>query len=186
MSFSLRTEISLLPFRAAEAERRAEIQCCCRKDGTPSTIVAAVQYRIPDHRSYALAQCLINEIRPQKVLILDSMQRQNFRGRLSVDNNVVYKLETLEQRQSSRFPMVRNLEYFPSGSVIDGLGAAILARCQIEKMKDTLCVSWPDVDKSAVSLLKLLLKNVLRNTTFGATTELFHARDARTDAELYT
>ncbi|XP_068637263.1 uncharacterized protein [Aristolochia californica] len=155
-------------------------------DGTHSILVAAVQYRVPPDRSHALARCLINEIRPEKVLILDSIQRPNFRGRLSVDDNVVYKLETSEQRMCSGCPLVKNLEYFPSGSVIDGPGAAILARCQIEKIKGTLCVSWPDIDSSAISLLKVLLKDVLPNTKFGATAELFHVRDARTDSVLYT
>ncbi|KAG9448068.1 hypothetical protein H6P81_014196 [Aristolochia fimbriata] len=154
-------------------------------DGTPSTLVAVVQYRVPADRSHVLARCLISEIRPQKVLILDSIQRQNFRGRLSVDDTVVYKLETSEQRMSTGCPMVRNLEYFPSGSVIDGLGAALLARCQIEKMKGTLCVSWPDINSSAISLLKLLLKDVLPSTKFDASAESFHVRDARTDSELY-
>lgn len=55
------------------------------------------------------------------------------------------------------------LEYYPSGSVVDGLGAAILGRCQILNVRASLFLSWPQFDDSAVSLLKGGLRNgVLR------------------------
>ncbi|KAI9077603.1 hypothetical protein K1719_040440 [Acacia pycnantha] len=50
------------------------------------------------------------------------------------------------------------LEYYPSGSVVDGLSAALLERCQILKIKGVLCVSWPEFDASVVSLMKGLVQ----------------------------
>ncbi|KAI3877718.1 hypothetical protein MKW98_020199 [Papaver atlanticum] len=39
--------------------------------------------------------------------------------------------------------MVKGLDYFPSGSVIDGISAALLARYQIKKIRVTLSITWP-------------------------------------------
>lgn len=78
------------------------------------------------------------------------------------------------------------MDYFPSGSVIDGLAAAILARCQVKKIKGTLCVSWPDSGNSVVSLLKSLVKEVLPDLDLKGSVGSDWVRDGRVDSELYT
>ncbi|KAJ0734893.1 hypothetical protein HanPI659440_Chr11g0425611 [Helianthus annuus] len=50
------------------------------------------------------------------------------------------KLETSKERKGA--PLLKSLSYFPSGSVVEGLGAALLGCCQMMNIKATLCVSW--------------------------------------------
>lgn len=151
---------------------------------SPSVVLVSVQLPVSPDRSHAVAKSLIEALQPQKVLIFDSIHRSNFRGKLSPDDTVSFKLETSKQRAEA--PVIASLDYFPSGSVIDGLAAAILARCQIAKIKGTLCVSWPDSGNSVFSFLKSLMKDVLPDCDFSIDVGLDRIRDARVDSELYT
>lgn len=93
-------------------------------------------------------------------MILDSIRFRNFRGRLSPDEAVALKLETLAERRSGVGErMVKGLGYYPCGSVVDGLGAAFLGRCQVLNVRGVLCVSWPEFDVSVVNLVKGLVQN---------------------------
>eukprot|EP00268_Persea_americana_P047152 TRINITY_DN4891_c0_g1_i1.p1 TRINITY_DN4891_c0_g1~~TRINITY_DN4891_c0_g1_i1.p1 ORF type:complete len:269 (-),score=53.13 TRINITY_DN4891_c0_g1_i1:120-869(-) len=151
---------------------------------SPSTLLAAVQYPVSGERSHAVAKTLLDELRPERVVVFDSIQRLNFRGRLSTDEAVAFKIET--SRQRSEGSVLKGVDYFPSGSVIDGLAAAILARCQVKKIKGTLCVSWPDSGNSVVSLLKSLVKEVLPDLDLKGSVGSDWVRDGRVDSELYT
>ncbi|GJR01839.1 hypothetical protein Tco_1490248 [Tanacetum coccineum] len=124
--------------------------------GNESIILANFQYSVNPERTHAIAKTLIGQqIIPDKVLIFDSVQSRNFRGRISTDDTFAMKLETAIQRKEA--PLLKNLNYFPSGSVLEGLGAALLGRCQVKNIKGTLCVSWPEVGGSVTSMLKALL-----------------------------
>ncbi|CAL5350024.1 unnamed protein product [Camellia sinensis] len=120
-------------------------------------------------RSHAVAKLLIGEqIVPEKVLILDSIQSRNFRGKLSPDETFAFKLETSQQRKRlgndgcGDSSLLKGIDYFPSGSMVDGLSAALLGQCQMKKIKGTVCVSWPEFGGSVALLVKsLLLKDVL-------------------------
>ncbi|KAK1419805.1 hypothetical protein QVD17_29163 [Tagetes erecta] len=129
--------------------------------GGKSVIVANFQYSVSSERSHAIAKTLIGQqIIPERVLILDSVQSRNFRGRISTDDTFAMKLETSVERKG--IPLLKKLNYFPSGSVVEGLGAALLGRCQMKNIKATLCVSWPESGGSVTSIVKdLLLKDVL-------------------------
>ncbi|XP_026379422.1 uncharacterized protein LOC113274164 [Papaver somniferum] len=61
----------------------------------------------------------------------------------------------MEEKLNSEV-MVKGLDYFPSGSVIDGISAALLARCQIKKICATLCVTWPQNGYSVHSVKGLV------------------------------
>ncbi|KAH7839975.1 hypothetical protein Vadar_010819 [Vaccinium darrowii] len=118
--------------------------------------------------SHAVAKLLIGGlIIPEKVLVLDSVQSRNFRGKLSPDETIAFKLETLQQRKGlgdgcGDSSLLKGLDYFPSGSVVDGLSAALLGQCQMKRIKGSLCVSWPEFGVSVATFVKtLLLKNVL-------------------------
>lgn len=126
-----------------------------------SVIIASMQYSVAAERAHAVAKLLIGEqIIPERVLILDSVQGRNFRGRLSADDTFALKLETSSERGGS--PLLKGLNYFPTGSVVDGLAAALLGRCQMKNIKGTLCVSWPHFGGSVSKLVKsILLKDVL-------------------------
>jgi len=125
-------------------------------------LLAAVQNPIPDNRAYAVAEILLNnQIRPDSVIILDSIQPMNHRGLLSSDEAVAFKLESFaERKKADEEKLLGGLEYYPSGSVVDGLGAAILGRCQILKIRASLCVTWPQFDSDVVLLLKDLLRGL--------------------------
>ncbi|KAL9401943.1 hypothetical protein Peur_005792 [Populus x canadensis] len=136
-------------------------------DADKLTLVVSVQYcSVSAERSIAVAKLLIgDQIIPERVLILDSVQNQNFRGRLAPDEINAFKLETSAERKGlgdDGSSLQKGLDYFPSGSVLDGLAAALLARCQMRKIRGTLCVSWPQHGVSVVAMVKSLLqRNVL-------------------------
>ncbi|KAJ6892938.1 Plant peroxidase [Populus alba x Populus x berolinensis] len=133
------------------------------------TLVVLVQCSISAERSSAVAKLLIgDQIIPKRVLIMDSVQSQNFRGKLAPDETYVFKLETSAERKGldgdvcGGSSLLKGLDYFPSGSVLDGLAAALLARCQMRKIRGTLCVSWPRYGVYVVAMVKSLLqRNVL-------------------------
>jgi hypothetical protein len=124
-------------------------------------LIAAVRTPVPDTRAYSVAEILLTDdkICPESVIILDSIQPMNHRGMLSSDEAVAFKLESFaERKKADGEKLLDGLEYYPSGSVVDGFGAAILGRCQILKIRAGLCVSWPQFDSSVVFLLKDLLR----------------------------
>lgn len=56
---------------------------------------------------------------------------------------------------------MRGLDYLPSGSVVDGLGAAIIAECQMRRIKGTLVATWPANGRSTVlPIIRSLLKDL--------------------------
>ncbi|KAL4574606.1 hypothetical protein LXL04_021440 [Taraxacum kok-saghyz] len=132
----------------------------CNLYAIDSIVLASFQYQVPSERAYAIAKTLIGEqIVPERVLILDSIQRRNFRGRISTDDTFAMKLETTVERKGP--PLLKSLSYLPSGSVVEGLGAALLGRCQMKGIKGILCVTWPEVGGSVTSKVKdLLVKDV--------------------------
>ncbi|KZV18627.1 hypothetical protein F511_03521 [Dorcoceras hygrometricum] len=133
-------------------------------------MIVLVQFSVSSERSHAVTKLILGDkIIPQRVLILDSIQSHNFRGKLSFDEASAFKLETSSERKNSEagdLSLIKGLDYYPSGSVVDGLAAALLSRCQLKKIPGTLCVSWPDFGVQVMALVKsILVKNVLTGTT---------------------
>ncbi|KAL3501584.1 hypothetical protein ACH5RR_036033 [Cinchona calisaya] len=129
-----------------------------------SIIIVSFQYPVTADRSHAVAKLLIGEqIIPERVLILDSVQSRNFRGKLSRDDDAfAFKLETTSERNGvNSSPLIAGLDYFPSGSMVDGLPAALLAQCQLRKIKGTLCLSWPEFGISSKLLVQSIVLKVL-------------------------
>ncbi|KAL2904841.1 Proteasome assembly chaperone 1 [Bienertia sinuspersici] len=162
-------------------------------------LLVCVQFHVPAERCHAVSKLLLCEkIVPERVLVLDSIQIQKFRGRLSRDDTVVYKLATSSQRkgfgESPRGPsLLKDMEYYPSGSVVDGLAAALLARCQIRDIQGSLCISWPEFGKPVMHLIRsLLMKDVLPDFDFSSTNYEDESlksnwlKNPLLDAELYT
>ncbi|KAK6252026.1 hypothetical protein QUC31_013746 [Theobroma cacao] len=160
-----------IPFSGISVEPSLGDKTCniySLNDEDNSTLLVSVQHGVSAERSHFVARLLIGEdIVPERVLILDSIQSSNFRGKLSPDETYAFKLETLAERKGSGggnvdFSLLKGLDYFPSGSMIDGLAAALLSRCQLKNIKGTLCVSWPEFGSSVVTLIRSLLqRNVL-------------------------
>ncbi|PIA56268.1 hypothetical protein AQUCO_00700540v1 [Aquilegia coerulea] len=154
-----------------------------------NTLFVSFQFSIPAERAHSIAKFLFEKILPEKVLILESIQSRNFRGKLPPDEELMFKLETLEEKCCLGDLIVKDLEYFPCGSLIDGLAAAILARCQLKKIRATLVVSWPELGRSAVEKVKSLLQGVLPDVNFNFSNGdlgVYRIRNSRANSEMYT
>ncbi|KAF7808971.1 Trigger factor [Senna tora] len=160
-------------------------------------LLVAVQSTVSPERSHSVAKLLIGDrIAPKRVVVLGSIRIQNYRGRLSSDEAFAYKLETSSERKSViGEKLLKGLEYYPSGSVVDGLSAALLGRCQILNIRGVLCVSWPEFDASVVSLIKgLLQKDVLPGLDLSSSDErsdelplkFGRSKDHHFESDLYT
>lgn len=124
-------------------------------DGNNQTLLVSVQCPVAADRCHAVAKLLVSDqIVPERVLILDSVQNRNFRGKLSRDEALVFKLETTSERKSKSVLKDLSLEYLPSASVVDGLGAPLLAKCEMKNIKAVLCVAWPEFGAGVVQLIK--------------------------------
>ncbi|GFQ01718.1 hypothetical protein PHJA_002315700 [Phtheirospermum japonicum] len=183
-----------IPFAGNSIEPSLKDKSCniySLDDAEKSIMIVTVQLPVPSERAHAVARKLIGDkIVPQRVLILDSVQSRNFRGRLSSDESIAFKLETSDEEKSS---LVKGFDYYPSGSVVDGFSAALLSRCELMKIKGTLCVSWPDLGRPVMKLVKsLLAKDVLNGVDYkvdgnyeGEYLRLSRRKD-RVDSDLYT
>lgn len=161
-------------------------------------LLVCVQFHVPAERCHVVSKLMLTEkIVPEKVLILDSIQIQKFRGKLSRDDSVAYKLETsLERKRLGESPgvpsLLKDVHYFPSGSVVDGLAAALLARCQIRNIRGILCVSWPEFGKPVMQLVRsLIIKDVLpdfdlSSTSYDESEKSSWPKNPLLDTELYT
>ncbi|KAK8970061.1 hypothetical protein KSP40_PGU022754 [Platanthera guangdongensis] len=117
------------------------------------SIVVAVRHAVSPERSRAVAKALLGEIRADRVLIFDSIKAENYRSRLSSDEAVGFKLETTAERRGGDH-LVRDWEYFPTGSVMGGLVSDDARRA-------TLCVTWPENGwSSAAMLLRPVMKDL--------------------------
>ncbi|KAL8035288.1 hypothetical protein ABFX02_12G087800 [Erythranthe guttata] len=167
------------------------------KNADETIMIALVQFSVTSDRAHAVSKLLIGgKINPQRVLILDSVERRNFRGKLSSDEAIAFKLVTSSERgnlTAGGSSVVKGLDYYPSGSVVDGLGAALLSRCELKKTKGTLCVSWPDLGVPVMNLVKsLLVKDVLTGVSYSDDGDYeaeylkLSRRKDRVDSDLYT
>lgn len=156
--------------------------------------MVSVQLPVSPERSNLVSRLLVGQdIVPERVIILDSIQSRNFRGRLSPDEALAAKLETSSEKKAAIASRLK-LDYFPSGSVVDGLSASLLSRCQLKNIRGALVVSWPEFDPSVVRFLGALLKSIVPGldvASVGKDLEKYSSRtglkkDAWLDSDLYT
>uniref|UniRef100_A0A1J3E0C6 Proteasome assembly chaperone 1 n=1 Tax=Noccaea caerulescens TaxID=107243 RepID=A0A1J3E0C6_NOCCA len=186
-----------VPFSGNTVEPSLEDKSCniYSYDGDKNSILlVSVQLPASPERSNLVSRLLIGQdIIPERVVILDSIQSRNFRGRLSPDETLAAKLETSSEKKAAATSRV-NLDYFPSGSVVDGLSASLLSRCQIKNIRGTLVVSWPEFGPSVVRFVGALLKNIVPGLDIAGVNkdlEKYSSRtglkkDAWLDSDLYT
>ncbi|KAH0855422.1 hypothetical protein HID58_007193 [Brassica napus] len=188
-----------LPFSGNTVEPSLQDKSCniyslSDNNNENSVLLISVQLPVSPERSNLVSRLLIGQdIVPERVIILDSIQSRNFRGRLSPDEALAAKLETSSEKKAAATSRM-NLDYFPSGSVIDGLSASLLSRCQLKNIRGTLVVSWPEFDPSVVRFVGGLLKSIvpgLDNKSVGKDLEMYSSRsglkkDAWLDSDLYT
>ncbi|KAJ4752387.1 Proteasome assembly chaperone 1 [Rhynchospora pubera] len=124
--------------------------------GDQNSCLASVQYNVSPERCRAVAKCLIGDVKPDQVVIFDSIKSQNYRGRIEVDETLAFKLETKQQRLEKGNLGLSGVDYLPSGSVMDGLGAAILTESQMKGIKGTLVATWPE--NGGIEVLKMVFK----------------------------
>ncbi|OEL34158.1 hypothetical protein BAE44_0004823, partial [Dichanthelium oligosanthes] len=95
-------------------------------------LLAAAHGAVPAHRARAAAKALVSKLQPEEVLVLDAVQSGSYRGRLAADEPVEGKLETRAARRQGGVGVARAVAALaPPGSVVDGLGAAVLTECEI-------------------------------------------------------
>ncbi|CAI9096364.1 OLC1v1032490C1 [Oldenlandia corymbosa var. corymbosa] len=181
-----------IPFSGNSTEPSLKDKSCniyTLKNADESILIVSVQYPVTPERSHDVAKLLVGgQIIPERVLILDSIQSSHFRGKLSRDDDLAFKLETSYERiNSDDSHLVTGLDYFPSGSMVDGLSAALLAQCQLRKIKGTLCLSWPEFGISSKLLVKSILQKALPGLDLTSIPiEDDSSRDKVFDSELYT
>jgi hypothetical protein len=105
-----------------------------------------------------VAKCLIGSVVADQVVVFDCIKSQNYRGRIEVDETLAFKLETKQRRSDRGTLTVNGVDYLPSGSVMDGLGAAILTECQMKGIKGTLLATWPE--NGGFEMLKMVFKEL--------------------------
>lgn len=77
-----------------------------------------------------------------------------------MDETLAFKLATVEERSGGQ-PLVQGVDYLPSGSVMDGLGAAVIAECQMRRAKGTLVATWPaNCRSTVVPIIRSLLQGL--------------------------
>ncbi|CAA7049843.1 unnamed protein product [Microthlaspi erraticum] len=185
-----------VPFSGNTIEPSLEDKSCniYSYDDKNSILLVSVQLPVSPERSNIVSRLLIGQdIVPERVVILDSIQSRNFRGRLSPDETLAAKLETSAEKKATTTSRV-NLDYFPSGSVIDGLSASLLSRCQIKNIRGTLVISWPEFGPSVIRFVGALLKNIIPGLDVASVNKDLDKYSSRTgvkkdawlDSDLYT
>ncbi|GAB4828981.1 hypothetical protein Ancab_018640 [Ancistrocladus abbreviatus] len=103
-------------------------------------LIVSFQCSVPADRCQAVSKLLPGgQIVLDRVVIIDSIQPQRFRNKLSPDETYAYKLQTFAERK------------------------------EIMNIMGTLCVSWPEFGNSAVLQLgPLLQKDVLPSLDFSS------------------
>ncbi|NP_001144589.2 uncharacterized protein LOC100277604 [Zea mays] len=107
-------------------------------------LLAAAHGAFPAHRARAAAKALVSRLQPEEVLVLDAVRSGTYRGRLAADEPVEGKLETRAARARGGVGAAKAVQALvPPGSVVDGLGAAVLAECEIRGKAASMVVTWP-------------------------------------------
>ncbi|XP_062189765.1 uncharacterized protein LOC133892817 [Phragmites australis] len=107
-------------------------------------LLAAEHSAVPAHRARAAARALVSTLQPEEVLVLDAVRSGAYRGRLAADEPVEGKLETRAARRQGGVGAARGVAALaPPGSVVDGLGAAVVAECEIRGKAASMVVTWP-------------------------------------------
>ncbi|KAJ6811359.1 uncharacterized protein M6B38_155785 [Iris pallida] len=124
------------------------------------TILVSVPCRVGPERSRAVAKALLGGLPRGRVLVLDSIRAENYRGRLSADEDeaAVFKLETKEERKGGG--LVGGVGYLGSGSMVDGFGAAVMAECEMRRGKGTMVVAWPEEGREVAKVLSGVLRGL--------------------------
>uniref|UniRef100_A0ACD5VWY4 Uncharacterized protein n=1 Tax=Avena sativa TaxID=4498 RepID=A0ACD5VWY4_AVESA len=107
-------------------------------------LLAAAHGAVPAHRARAAARSLISALQPEEVLVLDAVRSGAYRGRLAADEPVEGKLETSAARRQGGVGAAKGVAALaPPGSVMDGLGAAVMTECEIRGKAASMVVTWP-------------------------------------------
>ncbi|BBN19519.1 hypothetical protein MPTK1_8g11340 [Marchantia polymorpha subsp. ruderalis] len=138
-----------------------------------SVVIVSVQYHVPEEGANMWTKTLFQNIQPERVLIVALTPIHHFRGKLSSDDPSFFLLETDQQKREEKADLIYSKReeaeetklvapYYPSGSLVDGLPAALLTHCQLRGLRGRLLVTWPAEDSRMAQMLAATLTNVLR------------------------
>ncbi|CAM6102432.1 unnamed protein product [Calypogeia fissa] len=137
-------------------------------------VLVSVQYMVPVERSSVWTKFLFKLFAAERVLVLEHTPIRHFRGKLSVDEPMLFVLNTDQQKleDEKSAPVA---PYYPSGSLVDGLAAALLTHCQLRGLKGRLLLTWPEDDSGLVKMLVAILSNILKVVPQGANVDFVEA-----------
>ncbi|KAL2608672.1 hypothetical protein R1flu_027245 [Riccia fluitans] len=149
-------------------------------------IIVSVQYHVPEEGAYLWTKTLFQAIQPERVLILGLTPIYHFRGKLSSDEPSYFLLETDHQKREGKADLIYSkmeemedlkpvAPYYPSGSLVDGLAAALLTHSQLRGIRGRLLLTWPAEDYRLAQMLAATLTNVLRSIPEGSNVKFLEA-----------
>lgn len=126
-----------------------------------AVILVSVQYMVPVENASVWTKFLFKLFAAERVLIIEHTPIRHFRGKLSVDEPMVFVMSTDQQKLEDKQSGV-GAPWYPSGSMVDGLAAALLTHCQLREVKGRLLLTWPEVDSGLVKMVVPILSDLLK------------------------
>lgn len=110
-------------------------------DSSGRVMLCCCQYAVPAQRAAAWTRGLLAAVPAKHVLVLGSMQAQQFRGPDPSQQTLVYLLQSSAAKAAWAAGQALPLPYLPTSNIITGLPAAIVSHCQLRGLSAEVVVT---------------------------------------------